>query len=1028
MRHVWRSLLESLSIGGLALAVVVGALALAWELRTCDWQAHYLSQLGNQLRFQLQPGPSASIRFPSAGPYDVRLGYVRLPEFIRRLRAQGFEITAQARFSPMLTRLTDLGLFTIYHEKTQAGLQILGRDNEVLFSAVEPARVYPDFTAIPPLVVRTLLFIENRELLDDRYPERNPAVEWDRFGRAVLEEVTHRLGSSNHVPGGSTLATQLEKYRHSPEGRTGSVVEKLRQMASAAVRAYLDGPNTTDTRRDIAVAYLNSMPLSAVPGYGEVNGLGDGLWIWYGADFGAVNRLLRSLTADSTAPGVPVSPAQAAAYREALTLMLAQRRPAYYLRAGRADLQSLADNYLRVLASSGVITPALCDAALRSPVTVRTDPVSEPSYPYATHKAESVLRARLAGALGEARLYDLDRLDLTVKSTLDQPTQRAISETLRKLNDPAYVRASGLVGFRLLGERDDLSRIIYSFTLYERGATGNLLRVQTDNYDQPLDVNEGIRLDLGSTAKLRTLVLYLQIMADLYQQYRGQPPQVLRKLDIHHRDHLSRWVIDQLQARPAMSLRELLDAALQRRYSASPGEAFFTGGGIHTFVNFDKADNHRILSVRDALQNSVNLVFIRLMRDIVYYYLYKPGAIGRELASGGDPLRRQYLQRFADEEGKVFLRRFYAKHRGKTPKDMLAVLVQGVNVTPWRLATIYRSLYPQSDAGALSAYLRSQRETAKLSDEDIEELYRKYSPQRFNLQDRGYLAHIHPLELWLVGYLIRHPRAGLSEAVAASVRERQEVYAWLFKTRRRWAQDKRIQSLLEVQAFAEIHAAWKRLGYPFESLTPSYACAIGASGDRPAALAELIGILLNDGMRYPMVRFESARFAAGTPYETLIGRPPARGQRVLPAEVAAAARSVLAQVVDHGTAVRLKGAYKSADGKPLMVGGKTGTGDQRREIFGSRGRVIETKVLNRTATFAFMLGERFFGTLTAYVGGAPAAHYHFTSALPVQVLKSMEPTLAPVLARAGSEESKPSVRTSLARTTPRGGRVMAEAP
>jgi hypothetical protein len=31
--------------------------------------------------------------------------------------------------------------------------------------------------------------------------------------------------------------------------------------------------------------YLNTVPLSAKPGYGEVNGLGDGMWVWYGRDF-----------------------------------------------------------------------------------------------------------------------------------------------------------------------------------------------------------------------------------------------------------------------------------------------------------------------------------------------------------------------------------------------------------------------------------------------------------------------------------------------------------------------------------------------------------------------------------------------------------------------------------------------------------------------------------------------------------------------------------------------------------------------
>ncbi len=105
---------------------------------------------------------------------------------------------------------------------------------------------------------------------------------------------------------------------------------------------------------------------------------------------------------------------------------------------------------------------------------------------------------------------------------------------------------------------------------------------------------------------------------------------------------------------------------------------------------------------------------------------------------------------------------------------------------------------------------------------------------------------MHPLELWLVGYLRRHPGASLTEVLAASASERQEVYAWLFKTRHKSAQDKRVRELIELDAFAQIHRSWQRVGYPFASLTPSYASAIGASGDRPAALAELMGIIAND--------------------------------------------------------------------------------------------------------------------------------------------------------------------------------------
>ena len=55
--------------------------------------------------------------------------------------------------------------------------------------------------------------------------------------------------------------------------------------------------------------------------------------------------------------------------------------------------------------------------------------------------------------------------------------------------------------------------MIYSFTIYERG--WNRIRMQTDNLDQPLDINGGARIDLGSTAKLRTLVSYLESITEI---------------------------------------------------------------------------------------------------------------------------------------------------------------------------------------------------------------------------------------------------------------------------------------------------------------------------------------------------------------------------------------------------------------------------------------------------------------------------------------------------------------------------------
>ena len=169
----------------------------------------------------------------------------------------GFSITSQAAFSPMMNELADYGLFNIYHEKTQAGLRITDKADQVVFNAVYPAYGYPNFKAIPPLILDTLLFIENRELLNEEHTTVNPAIEWDRLGFAGLQLMAHKLGVTSSVPGGSTLATQLEKYRHSKNGYTNSIVDKFRQMGTASVRAYMMGPDTREMRQEIALSYLN---------------------------------------------------------------------------------------------------------------------------------------------------------------------------------------------------------------------------------------------------------------------------------------------------------------------------------------------------------------------------------------------------------------------------------------------------------------------------------------------------------------------------------------------------------------------------------------------------------------------------------------------------------------------------------------------------------------------------------------------------------------------------------------------------
>ena len=141
------------------------------------------------------------------------------------------------------------------------------------------------------------------------------------------------------------------------------------------------------------------------------------------------------------------------------------------------------------------------------------------------------------------------------------------------------------------------------------------------------------------------------------------------------------------------------------------------------------------------------------------------------------------------------------------------------------------------------------------------------------------------------------------------------------------AQNLRIKTMLEREAFVQIHKDWQRVGYPFDALIPSYATAIGTSGDRPDALAELMGIIVSGGYRQPVVRIERLRFAASTPYETTMKAAPAAGPLVLRSEIAKVVRRGLIDVVQNGTARRAYDAVTGPDGQPLVIGGKTGTGD-----------------------------------------------------------------------------------------------------
>ncbi|HLO64039.1 MAG TPA: transglycosylase domain-containing protein, partial [Azonexus sp.] len=464
-----------LSVSVLALGAVAGTFA--WiEMQDSSLQADYFARQAKTSTWTVEPGEDKSIWLPSSGPYEQRLGYAQLKAFLPRMASAGFVVTAQARQSQGFRDIVNQGHFPIYREKSRAGLTILDRHDKPLYDSQYPRVQYADFENTPPVLVEALLFIENRDLLDPSTPKRNPAVDWGRLTRVAAGQAMRQVNLGGGRAGGSTLATQIEKFRHSPGGRTHDTDDKYHQMMSAALRAYQDGEETLAARRRIVLDFINSVPLGGIPGYGEVNGLGDGLWAWYGQDFARVNRLLADSSADLTE--------RAQAFKQALSLFVAQRRPSGLLGDTTGRLNALTDSYIRLLAEDKLIPADLREAALKVEIHPARQARPGEEVSFVERKAVNDIRSTLSDLLDVENLYALDRYDLTVHTTLDGPSQQAVTRILNRLADPAFVACAGLKETRLL-DKGDPKQVNYSLTLYERTPHANVLRIQADNLDQP---------------------------------------------------------------------------------------------------------------------------------------------------------------------------------------------------------------------------------------------------------------------------------------------------------------------------------------------------------------------------------------------------------------------------------------------------------------------------------------------------------------------------------------------------------------
>jgi hypothetical protein len=443
------------------------------------------------------------------------------------------------------------------------------------------------------------------------------------------------------VAGASTLATQIEKYRHAPEGLTESPRDKLLQMASASFRAYAGRRGDDGGPARIVLQYVNSVPLAAIRGEGEIAGIPDGLWAWYGTDPprprrrssgfrpegrtdpGARGNLARTVASRSQAGagkrGVdpPASPDAtrgirlatgratvrvtrwqhvARIYRQVLSLFLAQRRPSYYLATpgGQEALARLTDRYLERSrgrwdhrAGPGARRPRIRDRAPGSPP-------ERPPVDFVERKAVNTVRTGLLGLLGVPRLYDLDRIDLSARTyhrrggtgTGDPALSRPAGPLVHRGPGVRPVPAPGPGGSR----RGDLLGVApRTDTHGERGP---------DPGRQPGRPLQPERIGAPGAGVHREAPHPGQLPGDPGGAPRASSdpgsPIPFGRFPIASQDRLSAWTRDRVLALPGESTEDALRAAMNRVYSANPAERFVTGGGVQTFSNFDNTYDQQV--------------------------------------------------------------------------------------------------------------------------------------------------------------------------------------------------------------------------------------------------------------------------------------------------------------------------------------------------------------------------------------------------------------------------------------------------
>ena len=715
------------------LTALVGV-PLSYEATHYVWQSDFFGKMarGESNTVMVTDAPIAR------GPKDQRLDYAHIPERVAAVEKKGGIVSPQASYA--LNTFMGIDLYPAYEKKMQAGLHIKDAEGETLRYTPYPAKVYPSLESVAPAIWKTLCSIEDKEVCDPDVPANaNPAFNGPRTAKAIGQKLHVIPGQ----PSVSTLLAQSIKYDHSPGGNTVDPVtgkksdeEKIRQWLTGSRDVYANGSDTRETRKHIILYYLNSAPYAATPAHGEIHGLPLALEQWFGIDFEAANKALMQ-------PQDKMDDAQlqevADLYRKVLTLQLSLKMGHKFLRTpdGFKRLQERVDNFVtspsfskKPLLEEEVFkplgfSPRFAAMVARSKIDfndlARHDISPEgPGKNEPRHKAVDAVRVATKEWISyPGDMHDMDKIDLTVTTTLRAKPTRDVRNILHSFYNPEEAKKRGMTGVgEHLADPDRLDDIIYGAIFYEIGKNTNDLLFESDTNPGWLNVSSGTGMQMGSTLKAPITVAAMLRVHRAYEKYANKPPEELRAELGRKRGPFTDWTLRHLLNETSdKSIEGLLNAALDKTYSNNPGRTYITGGGPHTFKNYKPDHNGRTPALRDCLAKSYNLCYINVMADIEQEDIIEEMHISPDIFTNpDDPDHVRLLKRHADAEGQDFQKKAWRLFDGKTPDQIASMLSHRMDkksgtvkpLSPPQLMVVYRMMFPNASLEQAIDYLRTE--------------------------------------------------------------------------------------------------------------------------------------------------------------------------------------------------------------------------------------------------------------------------------------------------------------------------------